>query len=207
MGMCGIRPRIARRSEVRERVAAPTDRRSACPVPAIFAYWHPKVAPTFDVVTKEGRSTLWRQIGQTGGTSVGKNEWDRTSCAWGCKTASMAVRQRGFGRVRVLADRGPLGVRYRSVLTDRPFMPTILSRANRAALEDALEGAGLVALTAGAGDPVRRDSAPAACIDHVCARGDSAWQAAPAVRWPDVPVPERWLSDHFGLSVVFTCPA
>lgn len=81
------------------------------------------------------------------------------------------------------------------------------SRANRAALEDALEGAGLVALTAGAGDPVRRDSAPAACIDHVCARGDSAWQAAPAVRWPDVPVPERWLSDHFGLSVVFTCPA
>ena len=27
----------------------------------------------------------------------------------------------------MLADRGPLGVRYRSVLTDRPFMPTILS--------------------------------------------------------------------------------
>lgn len=80
------------------------------------------------------------------------------------------------------------------------------SRANRDALEDALEGAGLAALTAGAGDPVRRDSAPAACIDHVCARRDSAWQAAPAVRWPDVAVPPRWLSDHFGVSVAFTGP-
>ena len=29
-----------------------------CPVPTIFACWHPTVAPTFDVVIKEGRSTL-----------------------------------------------------------------------------------------------------------------------------------------------------
>ncbi len=78
------------------------------------------------------------------------------------------------------------------------------SGANRSVLENALEGAGLTAITAGPGDPVRRDSGPCACIDHICARRDSNWQAVPAVRWPDVPVPEKWLSDHFGLSVLLT---
>lgn len=80
------------------------------------------------------------------------------------------------------------------------------SRANRTELETALEIAGLVALTAGSGDPIRRDSSPCACIDHICARRDSKWTAMPAERWPDVPVPERWLSDHFGVSVELTRP-
>jgi endonuclease/exonuclease/phosphatase family protein len=75
------------------------------------------------------------------------------------------------------------------------------SRANRSALEAALADAGLTVLTAGDGDPVRRDSAPRACIDHICARVDSSWRAEPAVRWPDARAPERWLSDHFGVSV------
>lgn len=75
------------------------------------------------------------------------------------------------------------------------------SRANRTALETALETVGLVALTAADNDPIRRDSPPCACIDHICTRNDSKWRADPPVRWPDVPVPERWLSDHFGLSV------
>jgi endonuclease/exonuclease/phosphatase family metal-dependent hydrolase len=78
------------------------------------------------------------------------------------------------------------------------------SRENRAALERALGGAELVALTAGTGDPVRRNSAPCACIDHICARRDSKWRAQPAERWPDVPVPEKWLTDHFGVSLVLT---
>ena len=75
------------------------------------------------------------------------------------------------------------------------------SRANRAALEAALESASLSVLTAGANDPVRRDSPTCACIDHICARTDSKWHAQSIVRWPDAPVPERWLSDHFGLAV------
>jgi hypothetical protein len=75
------------------------------------------------------------------------------------------------------------------------------SRTNRAQLETALKDTGLAALTAGDGDPVRRDSAPCACIDHICARRDSNWRAEPAVRWPALPVPEKWLSDHFGVSV------
>jgi len=75
------------------------------------------------------------------------------------------------------------------------------SRANRRALEAALEAAGLVALTGGDRDPIRRDSAPCACIDHICAPSEVMARAESAVRWPDVSVPERWLSDHFGVSV------
>jgi hypothetical protein len=79
------------------------------------------------------------------------------------------------------------------------------SRRNRATLEKALEDTGLHALTAVDGDPVRRDSPPCACIDHICARRDSKWQAEPAIRWPDVDVPERWMTDHFGVSISFRC--
>ena len=78
------------------------------------------------------------------------------------------------------------------------------SRINRDALEAALQEAGLVALTGGEEDPIRRDSAPCACIDHICAREDSRWQAEPAVRWPDVSVPDKKLTDHFGVSIAFT---
>ncbi len=75
------------------------------------------------------------------------------------------------------------------------------SRANRIALESALLDAGLVALTAADGDPIRRDSAPSACIDHICARSDSSWRVESTARWPNAPRPDRRLSDHFGLSV------
>jgi endonuclease/exonuclease/phosphatase family metal-dependent hydrolase len=75
------------------------------------------------------------------------------------------------------------------------------SRENRVELEGVLERSGLVALTAGDCDPIRRDSAPQACIDHICGRTDSKWRAQPAARWPDAPVPEKHLSDHFGVSV------
>lgn len=77
------------------------------------------------------------------------------------------------------------------------------SRANRETLESSLKNTGLVALTAADGDPIRRDSAPFACIDHICARRDSQWHKELAVRWPDAPAPQRWLSDHFGLSLSF----
>ena len=77
------------------------------------------------------------------------------------------------------------------------------SLANRAKLEAALSEAKLVALTAGTGDPVRRDSPPCACIDHICARRDSSWRARTAVRWPKAAVPPPALSDHFGISILF----
>ena len=82
--------------------------------------------------------------------------------------------------------------------------PSYGSRANRSALEAALAAAGLTVLTAGDSDPVRRDSAPRASVDHICAQVDSTWRAEPAVRWPDAPVPERRLSDHFGVSVALS---
>lgn len=78
------------------------------------------------------------------------------------------------------------------------------SRRNRETLSGALDECGFVALTAGAGDPIRRDSAPYACIDHICARRDSRFRAAPAIRWPDAGKPDKRLSDHFGVAVEFT---
>lgn len=75
------------------------------------------------------------------------------------------------------------------------------SQSNRFALEAEIQNAGLTVLTGGENDPVRRLSAPCACIDHICARSDSRWHFVAPDRWPDVPVPERWLSDHFGVSV------
>lgn len=75
------------------------------------------------------------------------------------------------------------------------------SRANRVCLEDALSSAGLVALTASDNDPIRRDSAPCACIDHITARVDSTWLPQETRRWPDSAEPERWMTDHFGVAV------
>ena len=75
--------------------------------------------------------------------------------------------------------------------------------ANRAVLEAALDRAGLLALTAGDGDPIRRDSPRCACIDHICARRDSTWLAEAATRWPNADVPDRRLTDHFGVSILF----
>ncbi len=77
------------------------------------------------------------------------------------------------------------------------------SRSNRASLEDALESAGLAALTAAHDDPVRRDSPPYACIDHICSRLDSNWHDGITSRWPDTPEPQRSISDHFGIAVAF----
>jgi endonuclease/exonuclease/phosphatase family metal-dependent hydrolase len=76
------------------------------------------------------------------------------------------------------------------------------SRANRSSLEAALADAGLVALTGGERDPIRRDSPACACIDHIAARTDSRWRASATKRWPETERPEKWLTDHFGVAVV-----
>ena len=75
------------------------------------------------------------------------------------------------------------------------------SRANRHSLLLALERAELVALTAGRNDPVRRDSSPCACIDHICISKRARWQPGARRRWPDVRKPDRGLSDHFGTTI------
>lgn len=75
------------------------------------------------------------------------------------------------------------------------------SKANRTALEAAFLDVGLTPLTAGGDDPIRRDSAPCACIDHICTRVNSHWRAESTARWPNEPKPHKPLSDHFGVSV------
>jgi hypothetical protein len=78
------------------------------------------------------------------------------------------------------------------------------SVTNRKVLEAALERAGLVPLTGGNNDPIRRDSPPCACIDHICTRRDSKLLTGNTERWPDTPVPQRGLSDHFGVAALLS---
>jgi hypothetical protein len=75
-----------------------------------------------------------------------------------------------------------------------------------------LNANGLVALTGGKNDPVRRESLrlstiplvkiPCAAIDHICGRVDSRWKLKETIRWPETDAPLKWLSDHFGTAVV-----
>ncbi|MBP8018414.1 MAG: endonuclease/exonuclease/phosphatase family protein [Hylemonella sp.] len=74
------------------------------------------------------------------------------------------------------------------------------SLSNRRALEVALATAGLMALTGGDKDPIRRNSHPCACIDHICAKTDSRWKLNMTSRWPNGNTPDRKLSDHFGVA-------
>lgn len=75
------------------------------------------------------------------------------------------------------------------------------SRRKRDLLEKALAKAGLAVVTAGANDPVAREAAPHACIDHICISADSCLRAEPTTRWPQTTQPDRRLSDHFGIAV------
>lgn len=77
------------------------------------------------------------------------------------------------------------------------------SQINRLGLIAALDACGLVALTGGENDPIRRASAPCACIDHICALSASNWTPLPGIRWPDAPKPVKKLSDHFGTAISF----
>lgn len=75
------------------------------------------------------------------------------------------------------------------------------SRKKRHLLERALDGAGLIPLTAGTNDPIARDSPPYACIDHICISRDRGWELASTNRWPDAAAPVKNISDHFGVHV------
>jgi len=77
------------------------------------------------------------------------------------------------------------------------------SRAQRAALEQALYEAGLVCLTSGADDPVRAQTGGHwQSIDHICVSAGVASHAArPRRAWPAGTEPQRRLTDHFGVAV------
>ncbi len=75
------------------------------------------------------------------------------------------------------------------------------SKLNHGRLRDALSRASLVAYTDGVNDPIRRDSAPMACIDHICGPTRLGASVRSTTRWPDAPAPVRGLSDHFGVAV------
>jgi len=75
------------------------------------------------------------------------------------------------------------------------------SKHQKSLLKDALLADGLVPLTAGADDPVHRDSSPHACIDHICISTESHFVLDTVQRWPDTPAPDHGFSDHFAITV------
>ncbi len=77
------------------------------------------------------------------------------------------------------------------------------SKQQRLLLESALGSVGLAALTGGDGDPIARDSPPCACIDHICISVEPTLPVGRTTRWPDLPAPDKRISDHFGVAVEF----
>ena len=75
------------------------------------------------------------------------------------------------------------------------------SNRNREVLEKAIDACNMMTVTAGENDPVARDSSPNACIDHTCISKQSGLDISTTQRWPDLPKPEKRLSDHFGVVV------
>ena len=75
------------------------------------------------------------------------------------------------------------------------------SKLNQGRLREALTRLSLVAFTGGVNDPIRRESADKACIDHICGPARLSASLRSTTRWPDAPKPVVGLSDHFGVAV------
>jgi len=75
------------------------------------------------------------------------------------------------------------------------------SIATRECLEKAMASVSLVAATGGDNDPVRDRSPPCACVDHIYMNATSDWKIENTMRWPDLPRPDKTLTDHFGIAV------
>lgn len=77
------------------------------------------------------------------------------------------------------------------------------SNRNRKVLEKAIDTCNMMTVTAGENDPVARDSSPYACIDHICISKQTGLEVRATQRWPDLPMPDKRLSDHFGVVIEF----
>ena len=75
------------------------------------------------------------------------------------------------------------------------------SRKKQNLLESAIKECQISPLTAGANDPIARDSHPRANIDHIFVASSFVWNLEKSNRWPDTQVPVKNLSDHFGVSL------
>jgi endonuclease/exonuclease/phosphatase family metal-dependent hydrolase len=131
----------------------------------------------------------------------GGSTWNGIASANGAAFAAALDVQRGdWHRLREAFPDDLLIVAgdFNQDLADRHYYG---SKKKRALLENALADVGLVALTAGMNDPVARDSAPCACIDHICVSTLPAVRVGSTTRWPNAVKPVSQLSDHFGIAV------
>lgn len=75
------------------------------------------------------------------------------------------------------------------------------SHSRRRALQGALERAGLTCVTGGAADPVARQIAGHASVDHVCISQDSRITVTDMAVLPSTEQLRRGLTDHYGVLV------
>ena len=76
------------------------------------------------------------------------------------------------------------------------------SKKQRKLLESGLAAAGVIALTAGANDPIDWEPMQRhACIDHICVSESIGIHVGNTIRWPESGKPDPRVSDHFGVAV------
>lgn len=124
----------------------------------------------------------------------------KESSSYEAFTEALYVQKSDWLRIRREFPKATLIVAgdFNQGLVDKHFYG---SKKKRIVLESALNDCDLSLLTAGANDPIARDSYPRANIDHICIASPLEWSVEKTSRWPDTPQPVQRLSDHFGISV------
>ena len=131
----------------------------------------------------------------------GGSKWQGVPSAGGeAFAAALDLYRRDWDRLRAAFPSAVLVVAgdFNQSLVDWHYYG---SRRQRELLESALVGVGLTGATAGSGDPVAREAAPYACIDHICVTDSPGLQVGKTTWWPQTTKPSLRLSDHFGVAV------
>jgi endonuclease/exonuclease/phosphatase family metal-dependent hydrolase len=131
----------------------------------------------------------------------GGSSWrGRPSAGGAAFSAAVGAYRKDWNRLRLAFPKSTLVVAgdFNQSLVDWHYYG---SKRQRQILEAALAEVGLTAATAEDGDPIARDSAPCACIDHICISASNDIHIKNRIRWPESAKPNKKLSDHFGVAV------
>jgi hypothetical protein len=131
---------------------------------------------------------------------VGSAWKEITSAGGAAFAAALDEYRRDWERLRLEFPRAVLVVAgdFNQSLVDWHYYG---SKRQRGLLESVLAETGLTVATAGAADPIAREAAPYACIDHICITDSPTLRVGGTTRWPLTPKPGLQLSDHFGVAV------
>ena len=128
------------------------------------------------------------------------SRWRDLAFAEGAFQAALSAQLDDWRRLRARFPEAALGV-LGDLNQDLSAKHYYGSSANRRALAGALAAAGVTALTGDPTHPVRAHNPERASIDHICVSDELARSSPKQLEvWPPTPVPDRRLSDHFGVA-------